>query len=155
MPGRKTIEQKKKEGTYRADRDKRTKAIVIEGLPDAPDYIRENVRAWQIYNQLSNYLKKHNALAMVDAHLIAQAAGQGAIYEKTLGQILADPSCAKQVSQTGLESASMTYKMMMDSQDKFFRACKELGVGPKARERIMSFIIKVDDKEDKLSKLVG
>lgn len=134
-------ESKERAGTYRPDRHKTVAVTLADGMPPPPAYITSNARALELYREIVNFLSDNKALADIDTNLVALAASQGAIYEKFWKEFIGDPTMAVQVNLTsGLKSTTPEYKIMCDAEKKYFDACKELGIGPKARERMLAFL---------------
>ena len=155
MAKKMSLEDKKHRGTHSTSRDLMPLSQNSD-IPDPPDYIADIPLCVSLYNAICTYLKQYETFGDIDYAIVASASWWAYLYYENVEAV--KEHGAVQVTKTGYQQTSGYFTVMKEASSKMLVLFKELGLTPKQREGIRSFMDRKPDaagEKDVFAALVG
>lgn len=127
----KTPEQKKRDGTYRKDRDFSLE-LPVEA-PEPPDFLGESEREW--WDRVVGYLTKQGTVAKVDGVAVAMFCSALVEYVEADADIKQNGSYGK--TDKGYEYLRPAVGVRSKAWDKILKMCRQFGMTAASRNSIL------------------
>lgn len=148
----KTVKEKLQKGTLREHRLP-GKVGGERGELVADAYVARNEEMLQYFELIVEHLREHDALKAVDSMIVSQAAFYLWLFKKSVKGIQENGPVV--LNSMGTYSVSPDVRNAKDATDRLLKLFQELGMSPRAREKVVAFQMKDIEEDDVLAKLLS